>query len=263
MRIRFRPKKQEKREINPRDELMRRISDAAPSLVETVLAVSPFTMTSPERLMALCDAIGHICRHNIPGAIVECGVWRGGSMMAAARTLTHHKDSSRQLWLYDTFDGMSEPNEADIDFAGNQADQLLMAQDKRDPHSIWCRSPLDEVRENVASTEYPANKLRFVVGKVEETIPEQMPDQISLLRLDTDWYESTMHELVHLYPRLSTGGVLIIDDYGHWQGCRRAVDEYFASNNIPIFLNRIDYTGRIAIKPDCPATADLAVRRVA
>ena len=73
-----------------------------------------------------------------------------------------------------------------------------------------------------------------------------MPERIALLRIDTDWYESTRHELVHLYPRLSPGGVLIIDDYGHWQGARKAVDEYFQAG---LFLNHIDYTGRLAIKP--------------
>jgi hypothetical protein len=88
----------------------------------------------------------------------------------------------------------------------------------------------------------------FIKGKVEETIPEQAPAQIALLRLDTDWYESTYHELVHLYPRLSPGGILIIDDYGHWAGARKAVDEYFAEHRLNLFLHRIDYTGRICIK---------------
>src|ERR1051325_10354963 len=86
-------------------------------------------------------------------------------------------------------------------------------------------------------------------GTVEETIPAQAPERIALLRLDTDWYESTRHELVHLYPRLVPGGVLIIDDYGHWEGARKAVDEYIAQNNLRLFLNRIDYAGRLAIKP--------------
>lgn len=263
MRIRFRSKRPKKRDIMPREELERRFPDVAPALIDTLLAVSPCTMTSPERLLALCDAIEHVCRHEIPGSIVECGVWRGGSMMAAARTLLQQGDSTRQLWLYDTYEGMSEPGDVDIDFAGHQAKQLLSEQSKQDPNSIWCRSQQEEVRTNLALCEYPPGNIRFVVGKVEDTIPQQIPEQISVLRLDTDWYESTMHELVHLYPRLSAGGVLIIDDYGHWQGCRRAVDEYFDANNIPIMLNRIDYTGRIAIKPPSPATAPLAVRRIA
>ena len=89
--------------------------------------------------------------------------------------------------------------------------------------------------------------MHFVQGMVEETIPAGAPEKIALLRLDTDWYESTHHEMVHLFPRISDGGVLIIDDYGHWAGARRAVDEYFHEHNIAILLNRLDYTGRIGI----------------
>jgi hypothetical protein len=90
--------------------------------------------------------------------------------------------------------------------------------------------------------------MHFVKGKVEDTIPASTPDRIAILRLDTDWYASTRHELEHLYPLLAPGGVLIIDDYGHWEGCRQAVDEYFASRNLQVLLNRVDYTGRIAVK---------------
>ena len=107
---------------------------------------------------------------------------------------------------------------------------------------------MEQVKRNLGSTGYDMASIKFIKGKVEQTIPREAPAQISLLRLDTDWYESTRHELVHPFPRLSVGGVLIIDDYGHWQGCRRATDEYFAENNISILLNRIDYTGRIAVK---------------
>jgi hypothetical protein len=90
--------------------------------------------------------------------------------------------------------------------------------------------------------------VRLVKGKVEDTVPKNAPEKIALLRLDTDWYESTRHELVHLFPRLLPGGVLIIDDYGHWQGARKAVDEYIAGNQVKILLNRVDYTGRIGVK---------------
>ena len=107
---------------------------------------------------------------------------------------------------------------------------------------------LDAVREVVLSSGYEQRLLHFVQGPVEETLPKTAPDRLALLRLDTDWYESTRHELVHLYPRLVDGGVLIVDDYGHWEGCRRAVDEYFAAEADPILLSRVDYTARIAIK---------------
>ncbi len=101
---------------------------------------------------------------------------------------------------------------------------------------------------NLAATGYDAQRLHYVKGKVEDTIPSAAPEQIAILRLDTDWYASTRHELEHLYPRLARGGVLIIDDYGHWEGARRAVDEYFATQQVAILLNRLDQTGRIAIK---------------
>ena len=100
----------------------------------------------------------------------------------------------------------------------------------------------------MAQSGYPSEKLHFVRGPVEETIPDCVPEQIALLRLDTDWYESTKHELLHLFPRLQPGGVLIVDDYGHWQGAQRAVDEYFGTEHPPLFLSRIDYAARIAIK---------------
>ena len=100
------------------------------------------------------------------------------------------------------------------------------------------------------STGYDIARTHFVAGDVEQTIPGVVPEQISLLRLDTDWYESTRHELKHLYPRLIRGGVLIIDDYGHWKGARQAVDEYLAETGAKLLLNRIDYTGRAAVKTE-------------
>jgi hypothetical protein len=104
------------------------------------------------------------------------------------------------------------------------------------------------VKLNIESTNYPKNLVHFVKGKVEDTIPQTMPEKIAILRLDTDWYESTYHELKHLFPKLVKGGIIIIDDYGHWKGAREAVDQYFTENGIHILLNRIDYTGRIGIK---------------
>ena len=101
----------------------------------------------------------------------------------------------------------------------------------------------------MALTGFPADRAVFVPGKVEETIPASAPERIALLRLDTDWYESTYHELVHLYPRLEAGGVLILDDYGHFEGARRAVDRYFDENGARPLLTRVDYTARVGVKP--------------
>lgn len=221
------------------------IDDDARAIIETV---SPFSMTSPERLLALRDAVRHVCRHGIEGDIVECGVWRGGSMMAAALTMLEC-GGRRRIHLFDTFEGMPPPAAADRDLTGVSAATLLAAE-QRESGDTWAFSPLDQVRANLRSTGYPAELVRFVPGRVEETIPEAAPERIAVLRLDTDWYESTRHELEHLYPRLAVGGVLIVDDYGHWQGARRAVDEYLAASGARLLLSRIDYTGRMAVKID-------------
>jgi len=216
---------------------------------EIIKAVRPYTMTSPERLFSLIEAVRYVARARIPGSLVECGVWRGGSMMAAALTLLEAGERERELYLFDTFEGMSAPTAADVSIDGKSASALLEAPRSTAPESAWCYATLPDVQAALSSTRYPAERLHFICGKVEETLPRSTPASIALLRLDTDWYESTRHELEHLYPRLVPGGVLIIDDYGHWAGCRKAVDEYFAARNIALLLNRVDYTGRIAIKP--------------
>jgi hypothetical protein len=209
--------------------------------------VQAFTMTSFERIASLCHAIEYINDRKLAGDIVECGVWRGGSMMAAAMTLMRLNDTRRRLHLFDTFEGMSPPTEIDrASLSGISAAQLLASSNPTE--EIWAISSLDETCRNLAQTGYPENLINFVKGRVEETLPAQAPQQIALLRLDTDWYESTRHELVHLFPRLLSGGVLIIDDYGHWQGAKQAVDEYIQENQLHLFLHRIDYSGRVTVK---------------
>jgi O-methyltransferase len=215
---------------------------------ELVARVEPFTMTSLDRRASLLGAVDHIVRHRIAGDIVECGVWRGGSMMLAALALIARGDVSRDLWLYDTFEGMSEPTAADRNPSGESAATQLA----RTPRGtgVWCEAGLADVQANLWSTGYPRERIHFVEGKVEATIPATLPAQIALLRLDTDWYESTRHELAHLYPRLARHGVLLIDDYGHWQGARQAVDEFFAARAEPVFLHRVDYTARLHVKQE-------------
>ena len=168
--------------------------------------------------------------------------------MAAGLTLIEQMDTTRNLYLFDTFDGMTPPTDHDVSPDGHLARELLDVVRKSDGESLWCRATIDEAQATMQRSGYNPGRVFFVQGRVEETIPEQAPARIALLRLDTDWYESTRHELEHLYPRLSSGGVLIIDDYGHWAGCRQAVDEYADAGKLKVLLNRIDYTGRIAIK---------------
>jgi O-methyltransferase len=219
--------------------------DFSPSILKTIASVEEFTMTSPERIASLVNAVEYIEKQNIQGDIVECGVWRGGSMMSVAYTLMR-LNRHRRLHLFDTFEGMPPPTDKDVNLRGEEASKLLKKSDRS--AWVWAECQIDEVRRNMESTGYAPENVNYIVGKVEDTIPANAPEKIALLRLDTDWYESTRHELIHLFPRLSRGGVLIIDDYGHWQGARRAVDEYFEENNLPILLCRIDYTGRIALK---------------
>ena len=212
-------------------------------------ACKPYTMTSAERMYSLYQSVDYVIKNDIPGAFIECGVWRGGSSMLVAQLLSKRCVTNRKIILYDTFEGMSEPTDRDLDLSGNNAGLLLEQNKNNKETSVWCLADLNDVRENMARSGYPKDQIIFVKGKVEDTIPNQMPfDRIALLRLDTDWYESTKHELIHLYPELIDQGVLIIDDYGHWEGCRKAVDEYFQQNAISILLNRVDYTGRVGIK---------------
>lgn len=223
------------------------VEDIDPWVAEIIEKVRPFTMTSDERVSALCQAVRYVTRAKIPGDIVECGVWRGGSMMAAALTLLAEGDTSRTLLLYDTFEGMPPPTEIDR-ATGSGKSATLLLQNADESSMIRAYASLAEVSNNLALTKYPSDRVRFIKGNVEHTIPSMMPQQISVLRLDTDWYISTKHELNCLYPKLSVGGVLIIDDYGFWDGARRAVDEYIEDNGLHILLQRIDSTGRLAVK---------------
>jgi O-methyltransferase len=223
--------------------------DFEPRYLEIIERARPNSMTSPERLHGLCVAVEYVVSNRIPGAIVECGVWRGGSMMAAASVLTLLGDTGRDLWLYDTFEGMTSPGEFDISASGGRAADLLAASTSE--RGVLARASLETVKSVMDSAGYGGGEIHYVKGPVEKTIPGQVPESIAILRLDTDWYESTRHELFHLFPRIRANGILIIDDYGDWQGARKAVDEYLESVDDPVLLQRIDQTGRMAVVP-CP-----------
>ncbi len=233
------------------EPLANKFPDALGWQLQIIESVQAVTMTSPERIFALINAVEYVCKNNIPGDFVECGVWKGGSSAAIAQALVYLNNTHRTLWMYDTFDGMSQPTDSDVDCHGQTAGQLLQQQDIAQSDSVWCRSPLEEVKATMEATGYSQDRIRFVQGRVEDTLPQRSPEKIALLRLDTDWYESTKCELEILFPKMPAGGVLIVDDYGHWKGCRKAVDEYFAAQRVSMLLNRIDYTGRIGIV--CPS----------
>ncbi len=215
--------------------------------------VSDYTLVSPERTHALCSALEYLERYGVAGDIVECGVWKGGSMMAAALCLNRLGSVGRDLWLYDTFTGFTSPSDRDVDVMGGSAIEQMATRhpnllpSRKDGQDYFAFASLEEVRGNMATVNYTGGEVHFVKGPVEDTIPETAPQKIALLRLDTDFYSSTKHELEHLVPRMGCGGVLIIDDYGTWLGARDATDEFLQASPIPMYLGRIDCTARIAV----------------
>lgn len=202
--------------------------------------VKPFSMTSFERIVELFNCLEYIRLNEIEGDIVECGVWKGGNILGIMEYLDYY-NIDKKIWLYDTFEGMTKPDE-DYDLNGNHASNM--------PHMpvVLAYSPITEVKENLKKSKYKKENLNYIIGDVSDTLlnPINIPKKISLLRLDTDWYKSTKDELNFLYPNLVDNGVLIVYDYGHWKGSKKAVDEYFEGKNIQI--DYIDYTGIKIIK---------------
>lgn len=209
--------------------------------IELYKKIEAYTMVSPERCYALYQSVNYILNKNIPGDFAECGVWKGGSCMLIAYVLKQAGVTDRKIWLYDTFSGMPSPGEND----GKKEKDEWQKNKLNDNLNNWCLANESEVRQNMKETHYPFQNFYFVKGKVEETIPAHVPGQLSLLRLDTDWYSSTKHELLHLFPLVAKNGILIIDDYGVWQGAKKATDEYFEGKT---YIHRIDSEGRLVIK---------------
>lgn len=183
-----------------------------------------YSVTTPQRLVAMARAVRTIEKAGVPGDIVECGIWKGGHLMIARKLAP-----TRRCWGYDTFTGMTKPTDDDRNRAGYRARDKW--DHKKKIGHAWCGgAPLETVRQSFAAEGLADDDLvRFVAGDVAKTLrdPANLPETIALLRLDTDWYESTKIELEVLYPRLQPGGILIVDDYGHWLGAQKAVDEYF------------------------------------
>jgi len=223
------------------------------SEVEKSIYRESISVSSPEAVVALIRAVGYVIDHGIPGSFVECGVFEGGNIQVMIQALQNLRAEERDIYLYDTFAGMPQPGARDDE--GFTGEPLRMTWEANRTNidgtsgSKWMRADLDTVRRNVRPFGYPKHRLHFVKGLVEETIPGVMPDQIAILRLDTDFYSSTKHELEQLYPRLSSRGILIVDDYGSIPGARKAVDEYAAEHRTGWFLNRVDAHVRLIIKP--------------
>jgi O-methyltransferase len=207
---------------------------------------------SPEAVVTLIRAVDRVIKQNIPGALVECGVYMGGNIEVMIRALQRHGVTDRDIYLYDTFAGMPKPEERDDEVLGGMAISTWEAhrtEGDGDKGSNWMKAGVELVRQRIEPLGYPDKRLHFVKGLVEDTIPATMPAEIAILRLDTDFYSSTKHELQHLYPRLSPGGILIIDDYGAFPGSRTATDEYAAEHGLDWFLHRVDAHVRLVVKP--------------
>jgi O-methyltransferase len=215
--------------MRPRRAERNDLSSAMSKIIDRVYG--KYSKASRARLEAFKQALKFIDAAMTAGDIVECGVWQGGHII-----LARYLSPQRKCWLYDTFDGMTEPGE----FDGEKAHEHWTAKGGR----RWAACSVRQVRDNlIAEKVYNPDLVRFIVGDVRETLrDDDLPDKVALLHLDTDFYDSTKIEMQMLWPRLVAGGVLIVDDYGHWPGARRAVNEYFETFGIQNNLHRIDYT---------------------
>jgi O-methyltransferase len=211
-------------------------------------ATKPFTMTSLPRMYALYKAIEYAVKKNIPGDIVECGAWKGGSMMLAALALKKFGDTSRHIYLYDTFKGLPAPTDKDINMKDGKPVMDFWRKNQKGDINLWCYATKDECEENMRATGYPESKVHVIEGMVQDTLLMNSPKQIALLRLDLDFYEATKYVLPNLFPRLAIHGVLLSDNYGNLKGERDAIDEYFKKTGTIILLDRMDGCGRIGLK---------------
>jgi len=209
--------------------------------------VRPFTMTSQARVVNLERAVNYLIDRSIPGDFVECGVGAGGSMMAIAYTLLARGVDDRRLLLYDTFAGMARPTDEDISVFGKPATRKWDRKNV-DGECTWHNFPLEQVKANMGRCAYPDTRVHFHKGLVQDTLPQNDSEAIALLRLDTNLYESTVTECRELIPKLSVGGVLIVDDYFRWLGQQKAVDEFLRENDQSMLLVRIDDHAAIGVK---------------
>ncbi len=203
------------------------------------------------------DAINHILRNNIEGVIIECGVDSGRFEYIWINELIKN-NALRDIYLYDTFGGLVEPT--DYDYTCKDAVLYQMNKDEvycywknqiiNEKTNGWCYTPLEKVQNTLNSTGYPQNYLHYIVGDVMETLKDKskIPEKIAILRLDTDWYESSKYELEQMYDNVVIGGIIIFDDYYHWDGQRRATDDFFASKNVNYDFVRIDCKTAAIIK---------------
>lgn len=205
-------------------------------------------MCSSVQQYSMWQAIRHVDNNQIPGDVAEFGVWRGGMSMIAAQTIAE-SSTKRFLYMFDTFQGMTTPSSKDVELYSRQSAAKLLERETNSPGkwTTWANASLADVQDGIRKTELSEDHIRFIVGDVSATVPSLLPTALAVCRIDTDWYESTLHCLRHAWPRIPQGGVLLLDDYDHWEGARTAVDEYFDEIGLKVFLVRTEI-GRLVIK---------------
>ncbi len=216
---------------------------------ELIELVSKYSMTTRIRIYNLLQALKYVKQKSIKGDFVECGVWKGGNLILFQKFIEKDfKDENRTIFAFDTFEGMNEPDENDFDLKTKISAKNLLEVEKDKKSNLWGVCSLEDVKENILENCSSLKNIKFVKGKVENTLDDldNLPQKISVLRLDTDWYKSTKKELEVLYDRVSSGGVIIIDDYGHWGGSKKSVDEFFAGKFV--WMHYVDYACRLIIK---------------
>lgn len=218
-----------------------------PEIKKIINISNQFSMSGEKRMYVLSQAIINSKINNLEGDFVECGVWQGGNILLF-KLISNYLGLNKNIYAFDTFDGMTLPDKFDEDYQGNSAAELMKKTEKKnnDKFNIHCFADLGLVKKNILQYSNLENII-FVKDPVEKSLllEKNLPEKISVLRLDTDFYSSTKIELEILYPRLVTGGVLIIDDYGHWKGARKATDEFFDKKK---WLHYVDQTCRYIIK---------------
>ena len=203
-----------------------------------------YSMTNFERMWSLIQSFHHVRQESLVGDFVECGVWKGGNIILLKK-LIEKFNLKKNIYGFDTFEGMVEPSFYDVNYNNKSAKKMFDEHKKKDIGFAMCS--LDDVNRNIKKNTKTDN-IFLIKGKVENTLKnkKKLPKKISILRLDTDFYESTKIELEILFPRLVKGGVLIVDDYGFWKGAKKAVDEYFCDYRQ--FMHYVDHSCRLLIK---------------
>ena len=212
---------------------------------------SSLTLTSLESLKLLAISAKYVKKVNIVGDFVETGIWRGGSSIVAKYVL----GDSRTFYLYDTFEGMTEPSDFDYRIGESSAEKTKQKWKalRTTTGNKWVAASLSEVENNFKRYKLLDTKIKLIKGDVRITLEslQNLPKVISILRIDTDFYDSTLISLKKLWPLLTSGGIMILDDYAHWDGARRAVDEFFAANGLSDLLKvpMAGGGGRFVLKP--------------